>query len=183
MGAGACFSSILYTLQLLPLADKGRLTKLESDPSEYKYELSPKGERFLNSKRKTLERRNYKGSYDDVVQRELEPEFHGGQHTRQNGVGRFGSGVSDIPCQREPLRCVVYGAYSGGLDATVGTNVILELDVRKESLYLSALGKDGKSFYRVVYRLKERMGGLMSDKVVQFVTLEMRAKKLKKLWK
>ena len=163
------------------LADKGHLTKLDSDPSEYKYELSPKGERLLNSKRKALERRNYKGSYDDVVHRELERrkrpnEFHGGQHTVDDRTGSVDlvvefpiSPAKENPCD---VLCMVHTlANRKFLGTTVGSNVILELDPRGESLYLSALGKDGKSLYRVVYRHErddEWSDVWMDDNTVEF---------------
>ena len=144
------------------------MNKLDSKPFEYKYDLSPKGDRFLNSKRKALERRNYKGDYDDIVQRELERrkrpnEFHGEQHTVDERTGSVDlvvefpiSPAEENPCD---VSCMVHTlANRKLLDATVGTNVILELDVGNESLYLSALGMDGKSFYRVVYR-HEKEGG------------------------
>lgn len=151
-----------YRFYCQVLADKGHLTKLDSDPSEYKYELSPKGERFLNSKRKALERRNYKGHYDDIVQRGLERrkrpnEFHGEQHAVDDRTGTEDlvvefpiSPANENPCD---VLCIVRTrANRKLLGTTIGSNVIIGLDPRGESLYLSALGKDGKSLSRLVYR-------------------------------
>ena len=151
-----------YRLSCQVLVDKEYLNKLDSEPSEYKYELSPKGDRFLNSKSKALERRNYKGSYDDVVHRELERrkrpnEFHGEQHAVDDRTGTVDlvvefpiSPAKENPCN---VLCMVHTlANRKLLDTAVGSNVLLELDARRESLYLSALGNDGTSLYRVVYR-------------------------------
>ena len=151
-----------YRFYCQVLADKGHLTKLDSDPSEYKYELSPKGERFLKSKRRVLERRNYKGSYDDVVRRELERrkrpnKFHGEQQVVDDRTGTVDlvvefpiSPARENPCD---VLCMVHTlANRKLLDTAVGSNAVLELDARRESLYLSALGNDGTSLYRVVYR-------------------------------
>ena len=129
-----------YRLSCQILAYKGYLNKLDSEPSEYKYELSPRGDRFLNSKRKDLERRSYKGSYDDVVQRELERrkrpnEFHGDQHAVDDRTGSVDlvvefpiSPAKENPCD---VLCMVHTlANRKLLDTIIGSNVILELDAR-----------------------------------------------------
>ena len=151
-----------YRLSCQVLADKGYLNKLDSEPSEYKYELSPKGDRFLNRKRKALERRSYKGNYHDVVQRELERrkrpnEFHGEQHAVDDRTGTVDlvvefpiSPAKENPC--DVLCMVRTRANRNLLGTTVGSNVIIGMDPRGESLYLSAFGNDGTSLYRVVYR-------------------------------